>query len=374
MKRVGVAVVGLGVGVKHLQALAALPHQYALRAVCDIDAARAERVARDFGVQRWVRELDDLWDDPAIELVSLCTPPHLHLGQIRQCLQAGRDVLCEKPLVVSLDELDAVQAAQADSGRRVFPVFQVRWGRGFQQLRHLQHLGHARTVLVASAETHWQRGAAYYAAAWRGKWASESGGVCLTQAIHVHDLLTHALGPPVKVFAQLATRANPIEVEDCAAITLRLAGGGVVSLSATLGAASNSTRLRLVFDDLTVTAAADNPYRPGEGPWTFEARDSALQAAIDAAVASCPPEAESFTGQYASLYRTRVDGLPAAVTLHDARAALELVTAIYTSAETDQAVVLPLAIDAPRRSGWAPRAGGFGSRFSTCGAPGPAAR
>jgi predicted dehydrogenase len=374
MKRVGVAVVGLGVGVKHLQALAALPQQYAVRAVCDIDAGRAERVARDFGVACGVRELSDLWDDPAIELVSLCTPPHLHLAQIWQCLQAGRDVLCEKPLVVSLDELDAVQAAQASSGRRVFPVFQVRWGHGYQQLRHLQRLGHARTVLVASAETHWQRGAAYYAAAWRGQWATESGGVCLTQAIHVHDLLTHALGPPVRVFAQLATRANPIEVEDCAAITLRLAGGGLVSLSATLGAAGNSTRLRVVFDDLTVTAAGDNPYRPGEGPWVFEARDPALQPTIDAAVAACPAEAESFTGQYASLYRTRVHGVPAAVSLDDARAALELVTAIYTSAETDQAVTLPLAADAERRRSWAPRAGSFGSRFSGGGAPASADR
>jgi predicted dehydrogenase len=359
MTRIGVAVVGLGVGLKHLQALTGLPQQFELRAVCDIDRSRAEAAAREFGAPRFALDLAQLLDDPTVQLVSLCTPPHLHLDQMRQCLHAGRDVVCEKPLVTSLAQLDELQVLQDQAARRVFPVFQVRWGQGFQRLRHLQSQGFARHAQVASVETHWRRDADYYAAAWRGRWASAGGGVCLTQAIHAHDLLTQVLGPVEQVYAQLATRAHPVEVEDCAAITLRLASGALASLSATLGAAGNSSRLRFVFGDVTVTSGAANPYRPGEDPWTFEARTPALQAAIDDALAACPPAAQGFAGQFESLYDTLTHGAPAAVTLQHARDALELVTAIYASADNGQPVSLPLPRNDPRRDCWAPAGGGF---------------
>lgn len=359
MTRLGVAVVGLGVGHKHLQALAELPRQFDLRAVCDLDRGRAEAAAAAFGVPAVCTDLAQTLGDSTVQLVSLCTPPHLHLQQLQQCLQGGRDVVCEKPLVTSLAELDRLQALQAGSGRRVFPIFQVRWGRGFQRLRHLQAQGLARHARVASVETHWRRDADYYAAAWRGRWASEGGGVCLTQAIHAHDLLTQVLGPVQQVYAQLATRVHPVEVEDCAAITLRLASGALASSSATLGAAGNSTRLRFVFADLTVTSAAANPYRPGEDPWLFEARTPALQAVVDAALAACPWSAQGFVGQYASVHDTLVHGAPPAVTLQHAREALELVTAIYSSATSGLPVDLPLPPDHPGRAGWAPASGGF---------------
>lgn len=369
MTRIGVAVVGLGVGRKHLEAYAALREQYEVRAVCDTDPARAAAAARDFGVARVEASLERLFDDPAITLVDLCTPPQLHLAQMAQVLAAGCDVLCEKPLVVSLDQLDTLERLQAASGRRVFPVFQVRWGRGFAQLRALQAAGHAQHALVATVETHWRRDDDYYATAWRGHWASEHGGVCLTQAIHAHDLLTQALGPVAEVYASLATRARAsIEVEDCAAITLRLRSGALATLSATLGAAGNHSRLRFVFADLTVTSAAPNPYRPGEAPWHFEARSPAAQAGVDAVLRGCPPAREGFEGQLLAVHTALAgalqNGTPAPVTLADAREALELVSAIYHSAENGQPVALPLPPGHPRRAGWAPAAGGFARGFA----------
>jgi len=357
--RIGVAVVGLGVGEKHLQAYRELASLYDVRAVCDLDAVRAESMARQFGVPRHGGSLAELFADPALRLVDLCTPPHTHLALMRQVLDAGRDVVCEKPLVTSLAEMDAIEAAARGARGRVFPLFQVRWGLGFQRLRHLQRAGFGRHALVATVETHWRRDAAYYRAPWRGTWAGEGGGVCLTQAIHAHDLLLQALGPAAVAQAALATRVNPVQVEDCAAIVLQMADGSLATLSATLGAAVNRSRLKFVFADFTATGEADNPYRAGEEPWRFEAATPVGQAELDAALASFVPGREGFAGFLEAVHRALQQGHEQPVTLADARASLELVTAIYDAAETGRAVTLPLLAGHPRHGGWVPASGGF---------------
>jgi predicted dehydrogenase len=359
VSRIGVGVVGLGVGRQHLEALSALADRYEIRAVCDLDEARLQAMAQRFGVVRAGTQLDDLLADERIELVHLCTPPHLHLPQILQVLAAGRHVVCEKPLVCSLAELDQVEAAAARAGRQVFPIFQSRFGHGLQQLLHLQACGYARHALVATVETHWRREADYYAAAWRGRWATERGGVCLTQAIHAHDILTRVLGPVRTVFAQLATRVNDIEVEDCAAISLVMADGSLASLSATLGAAENISRLKFVFDDLTALGDSPNPYRPALAPWHFQGKTAAIDAALRDTLRGCVPGRESFEHQFAAVHDTLRHGTPAPVTLQDARAALELVTAIYASAASGQAVSLPITPQHPGFKDWRPAAGGF---------------
>ena len=105
--------------------------------------------------------------------------------------------------------------------------------------------------LIASIETHWNRLPAYYQVPWRGRKATELGGAIISHAIHAHDLLTFTLGPVRRVFARLATRVNPIETEDCAAIVLEMACGALVTSSVTLGAAEELSKFRFCFADLT---------------------------------------------------------------------------------------------------------------------------
>lgn len=359
-----IAVVGLGVGRLHLEALATMPERYTVHALCDLDSQRLDDNARRFGAAHATKDLQAILDDDAVELVALCTPPNGHAAQIEQALAAGKHVVCEKPLVVSLAECDRIEAAVAASGRMLFPVFQSRFGHGLQQLLHLKARGFARHALVATVETHWRREAEYYATRWRGTWAGECGGVCLTQAIHAHDMLTQVLGPVDTVFAQLATRANDIEVEDCAAVALRMADGSLASLSATLGAAQNRSRLKFVFGDLTVESDSPNPYRPARAPWHFTPRDERVGQAMHAALADFVPGLESFEHQFAAIHATLRDGAAPAVTLAQAREALELVTAIYASAASGTAVRLPIAASHPAYAHWRPPAGGFDKRVA----------
>ena len=364
-RRLRVAVVGLGVGKSHLQAYADIPDLFEIKALCDLNADKARATAAEFGVAWHTASLTELLASPDVDVIDLCTPPNTHRGLIEQALAAGKHVVCEKPLVGSLAEADAVEAAQRAAGGTLFPIFQYRFGNGLQRLKHLQAKGLARHALMTTMETHWRRDSDYYAIQWRGKWATEMGGVCLTQACHAHDILSYVHGPVKTVYAKLATRVNDIEGEDCAAITVEMVNGSLAVLSATLGAAEELSRLRFVFGDLTVESASADPYRPGNEPWHFKGKTPQIDAAIVAALADFEPSLESFAGQFVRIHACITQGAPTPVTLADARASLELITAIYYSAESGRPQTLPIAPDHPRYASWVPAARGFPKALTT---------
>lgn len=357
--RLRIAVVGLGIGKSHLQAFASLADRFEVKAVCDLDETRASAVASRFGIARHTTRFADLLVDGELDLVDICTPPYTHCAMIEQALAAGLHVICEKPLVGSLAQIDAVAAAQSATKGMLFPIFQYRFGHGLQKLKHLQSRGFAHTPFLSTIETCWRRDADYYAVAWRGKWATEMGGCCLTQAMHAHDILCYVNGPVKTVFAQLATRVNDIEVEDCAAVAVSMENGSVATLSATLGAAEELSRLRFMFSDLTVESRSKQAYRPGMDPWHFKGKTVEIDAAIIEALADFEPGEESFEGQFAAIYASIRGGAVTPVSLHDARQSLELITAIYHSAETGTAVTLPIDREHPKYDGWTPTGRSF---------------
>ena len=238
------------------------------------------------------------------------------------------------------------------TGRRLFPVFQYRYGPAFAALDTLVAEGLTGPPVVASLETHWNRDAAYYTVPWRGTWAGERGGAVLGHAIHAHDILCRYFGPVETVQAQLATRVNPIETEDCAALALRFASGALATSSVTLGAATNETRVRLVFRDLTATSGTI-AYAPGSGPWRFVARDSSRQADVEAVVARHADAPTGFAG-YLGAVADALDGRGAAVGVEEGQASIALVTAIYAAARSGTTEKLPLPEPHPLRAGWGP--------------------
>ena len=161
------------------------------------------------------------------------------------------------------------------------------------------------------------------------------------------------LGPVARVYADVATRVNDIEVEDCAALSLRMAEGAVITSSVTLGAAGNTSRMRLMFEGFTVESD-HAPYSLAAKGWTFTARAPTEQAAIDAVLAGVSEARTGFPG----LFEAMADALDGKggreVTLEAGRASLEFVTAAYHSARTSLPVDLPLGADHPLYGGWVP--------------------
>jgi predicted dehydrogenase len=353
MSRLRVAVVGGGIGLQHLAAFRDLPDQFEIAALVDPDPERRALGAKLFEIPQLLESLDEALELEGLDVVDVCTPPHLHGAMIRSGLAAGKHVICEKPLVGSLAECDEVARWEADAPGRLMPIFQYRFGRGLQKLRHLAAHGVLGRCYTASVETAWKRDARYYAVDWRGKWRTERGGALLSHAIHNHDILCYVLGPVRSVFASTATRVNPIETEDCAAVTLEMCDGSLASLSVTLGSQVEISRLRFCFENVTAESSLA-PYTPGNEPWTFTPAGEDQAARIADALASFEPEPEYYAGQFARFHRALASGGELPVTLTDARASLELVTAMYTSARSRAAVSLPLSPESDGYSSWLP--------------------
>lgn len=351
MKR-NVAIIGAGIGGEHLAAYLTLPDRFAVCTVCDLDEVRAEGIASTHGIDV-TTDFQTVLDDPAIDIVDICLPPHLHLSASFAALEAGKTVICEKPIASSLAEVDALISKAETCKGTVFPVFQYRFGVGMAQLRHLIELGIAGRCYVGTLETHWNRDANYYANPWRGTWAGENGGALLGHAIHIHDLLTAVLGPVSRVQAETATRVNRIETEDCAALALKMENGALVTSSVTLGAADDTSRLRFMFESFTVESD-HAAYAPAANPWRFTARAPVTQQQIDKALAEVASLPFGFPG-FLHAIADKLDGLrDDTVTLKDGRRSLEFVAAAYHAARTGTAVDLPLDHGHPLYHSWHP--------------------
>lgn len=359
MSEVRVGVVGMGIGQSHL--LAWLEVDGASATVfAEVDDAKRAKGETDWNIPG-VATLDDLLDPASphrVGIVDLCTPPSMHEEQIISCVDAGVHVICEKPLVDSVAACDrvaqAVNRAAAASGARFMPIFQYRFGDGAAKARAIIDAGITGELFTASASTWWRRGKAYYAdAAWRGTWAGERGGCVLSHAIHNHDLLTWMAGPIVELRAMTATRVNDVETEDCAVAIGRTAEGALLTMNVTLGAASESSTLVWHFDNVTITSSSE-AYDPAAGPWNFEFRRSAFAEEAEQVWADMTSGATQYAGQFQGFVDALASGAPAPVTLDDARASLELVTAWYHSARTGSVESLPLPSDHPARASWLP--------------------
>ena len=346
-----VAVVGVGIGRLHLEAYHSLPQHFTIAAVCDRDVDRARSVAEAFGVDRLITDFDALCKQDDIDVIDICTPSSLHTPQSLQALAAGKHVVCEKPIGGSLKDIDALIAAEAASGRRLMPIFQYRFGHGAQKLKRLIERGVTGPSYAVTIETHWRRGPDYYAVPWRGRKATELGGVALTHAIHAHDLLVYLTGPLRSVSARIATRVNAIETEDCVAAAVELGDGGLGTLSVTVGSMHEISRHRFCFSNLTAESQT-SPYTNTADPWTITAANPDVDAIVAAVLADYEPEPEGFAGQFLRFARALDTGGPLPVTLAEARATIELTTAIYSSARTGCAQDLPLTADHPAYAGW----------------------
>ncbi|MCR9138968.1 MAG: Gfo/Idh/MocA family oxidoreductase [Alphaproteobacteria bacterium] len=352
-----VAILGAGIGAQHMDGYLALPERFNVVTICDLDIARASSLADMAKGCTVTSEIAEVLSDPRVDIIDICLPPHLHAPVAKNALSAGKHVICEKPFACSVLEAEDILAAASASQCKIMPIFQYRYGRGLRQLTGLQERALTGKPLVATVETHWDRDADYYSVAWRGRWKSERGGAVLGHAIHIHDLVTRYFGAATEVSVMLDTRVNPIETEDCAAIAMRTASGGLVTSSVTLGGAGNMSRMRLVFDALTAESGR-NPYAPGSDDWTFVSRKTEGQSAIDKALSEISREMDGqpsgFAGQFLAV-SDHLGGKPAdMVTPEDGLRSIELVAAIYQAARTGARVSLPLDRSLPICADWIP--------------------
>jgi predicted dehydrogenase len=349
-----VAVVGCGIGRSHIVE-GYLPNadKFTVVALCDLDQERLDKIGDEFGIERRTRSCADLLAMGDVDIIDVCTPPGAHFAMVTEALQAGKHVVCEKPLVGSLEDVDAIMAVEKTAKGKLMPVFQYRFGNGIEQARRIIDAGIAGKPYVGTVETFWRREAPYYAVPWRGKWKTELGGVLMGHAIHPHDIFTYLMGDIARVFGRVTTRVNPIEVEDCISASLEMKSGALASFTATLGSVDEITRIRLHFENVTIESD-HAPYNPGNELWKILPRNDAVKARIDDLLANWQDVPSRFQTQMSRFHDAILGKAELPVTSADSRRALELVTAFYHSSSTHTEVALPLGPDHPLYKSWVP--------------------
>ena len=233
----GFAIIGAGMVARyHATAIERTPGAR-LVAICRSDPARARETATQFGVPCLADEAALLARDD-IDAVCICTPSGLHAQQTIAAARAGKHVLVEKPLALTLADADAMIAACAQAGVRLGVALQRRTEPEFQRLQAAIAAGELGRIVLGSISMPYLRTQSYYDSAdWRGTWALDGGGALMNQGIHLIDMLVWLIGDVAEVRAATATLAHTIEVEDCVTATLRFANQALGSITATTAAA-----------------------------------------------------------------------------------------------------------------------------------------
>ena len=168
MNKYQVAIIGTNIGAKHYKKKKKVSDKFSVHTICGLTKKSIDNIIPSSSDIKVSLNFEDVLKIKEIDIVDICLPPHLHFSACKKSLEAGKHVICEKPLVSSLEELDELKKISKETGKIIFPVFQYRYGPGFSKLKALIKSGLAGKPLVASLETHWHRGKEYYAKAWRG--------------------------------------------------------------------------------------------------------------------------------------------------------------------------------------------------------------
>jgi len=232
--RVGLVGVGAAAQINHIPALKKT-EDVELVALCDRDPEKAARVAQKFQVSRFSSRLDELLEDESIDAIDICTPNYLHAPMATAALEAGKHVLCERPLARSADEARQMVRAAKKADRTLMCTVQHRFRADAALLRTFVDKGDLGDIFHAKAGWLRQR-TEWDSDEWRRQRREAGGGVVLDLGFQMLDLSLWVLGnPTVESVTASVHRQRKGEVEDSATAFFRLEGGATLSLELTWG-------------------------------------------------------------------------------------------------------------------------------------------
>jgi predicted dehydrogenase len=332
-----IGLVGAGaISTQHIEAIEALP-MTRLIAVASASEARARAVGEAHGVP-WTTRLEELLHRDDVDAVAICSPSGLHPAQALAALRAGKHVLIEKPIALSVAEADEVVSEARARGLVAAMVSQRRFEPAVRALRSAVDEGLLGPVALIVGEGLYFRPQSYYdSGAWRGT-NDLDGGVLMNQAIHTVDLIRWIGGPPVSVTGQVTTLGHLMEAEDTATLSIRFASGALGTLFATtcvspeqpveLRVYGDRGHVRLVGAEV---AEWDVPGREAPASDDEAADDPRAEADGSSVSRTWGTSAAGYLRQYTDLVDAVRTGRPPTVTAQDGRDAVELVTAAYAS-------------------------------------------
>ncbi|WAH35583.1 Gfo/Idh/MocA family protein [Alicyclobacillus dauci] len=323
-------IVGCGViSPLHAENILACPDTE-LVAVSDVDLDKAKTFAQTYGVSQVYQDYEEMLRDGSVDVVSVCVPSGFHGEVVVRAAQYGKHVLCEKPLEITSPRMTDMITACRRADVRLGVVYQRRAFPVSQAVKQAISDGAFGRLVLCDAQLKYYRDEAYYnSAGWRGTWKFDGGGALMNQGVHGVDLIQWLAGGVKRVFGRAAALVRNIEVEDTAVAVVEYQNGafGVIE-GATSVYPERLTRFELhgergtvIFDDTGIVE------------WTIR----------DSNVAAPSVNNQDFNGHYAF-----VQDMAAAILEHrdpmvsgeEARKAVDIIHAIYESANTGKEIVL----------------------------------
>lgn len=349
-----IAIVGTGnISHSHIQGYQTFAGRCEIVALVDIYPEKAQEKKQRYGLTNatvFSSHQAMLESGIEIDIVDVCTPPYVHAEISIDALNAGKHVLCEKPMAASLEECDAMIAAQRASGKILSIVAQNRFTDAFWRLKQVVDSGELGKICHAQVDSFWWRGHCYYDLWWRGTWEKEGGGCTLNHAVHHIDAIQWMLGFPKEVVAMMTNVAHDnAEVEDLSAAIFRYDSGALTQLTASVVHHGEDQKIVIQGDKARISAPWDRwASVSADNGFPQEEHDSVREARLDALFRNTPKlQYTLHTGQINDLLNAveqrgepLIDGV-------QGKRSLELITAIYQSSITGRVVSLPVSPDEP---------------------------
>jgi len=343
--KLGFAVVGCGnIGPFHAEAIAHI-EEAELRAVCDVVAKNAEQMAEKYHADSY-SDLEEVLKRDDVDIMNICLPSGMHEEAAVAAAEAGKHLVIEKPLDITLEKCDRIIEASERNNVKLAVIFPSRFGEPFLRARQAIDEGRFGKLVLGDAQVKWYRSHEYYdSGGWRGTWEMDGGGALMNQSIHSIDCLQALMGDVESVYARCETLVRKIEVEDTAVAVLKFTNGalGIIE-GATSIYPGLDARIGIHGENGSAVLEAGNLVA-----WEFtDKRDedaTALERKKESSGAKDPTKFIDWKGHHAQLAdmvkAVKEDRKPI-VDGYEGRKAVEIIVAVYKSARDGTPVELPL--------------------------------
>lgn len=310
-----------------------------IRGVADRNAGAAAGFAASYGVLAY-GDMDEMLADPDIDIVCICTPSGTHAQLAIKCAEAGKHIIVEKPMAVTLAECDEMIAAAEKNSVIMTVISQLRFTHTVQSVRSAVGNGALGRVVCGDIYMKYYRSPQYYAnSLWRGTRAMDGGGALMNQGVHGVDVLQHIMGPVKSVYGICRTLARDIETEDTAAAVLEYASGAIGVIEATTSVMPGSCRrveingtggTIVMLEDSVVEWSVEGMTIPAD----ILVRSSNMEAARDPSKINL----DGHKNQISDMVRAvRCGGRPA-IDGYEGKKPIRIITAIYESSASGRRI------------------------------------
>lgn len=339
-KTLGFGIIGTGaIAAHHAASINELPG-CSLKAVCSSSPARAEEAAVKFGVKAY-SNVKGLVEREDIDVVAICTESGNHLEPALAAAGAGKHVLIEKPLEISLERADKLIAACRSAGVKLGVIFQNRYKPGYMRLKEAVSQGRLGKLLLGNAYIKWYRDEAYYSSSkWKGTLEGDGGAALINQGIHTIDLLLDIMKEVESVYGQVKTAVHAIEGEDLGVALLNFKNGAMGTIEGgTSLYPGYPERLEVYGEKGSIILEGGQVTR-----WNIKGEEgNKAEAAAAEASGSSDPMAVDYKlhmAQIEDMVQAILEDREPLVNGETARKSLELILAIYTSSRENRLIRL----------------------------------